>query len=133
MEPTSGARPVPRWSQPVEGALMPPVFIWLYFLLAPAGAILLLVQTARRALRVTQHRPTTIAVGAATFLLWVGASWAMGLMTFVTAYGVAHLRPVPIGHFPEGWEIYAMLALYTGLGVGLVVLTSTFPRGRTAA
>jgi hypothetical protein len=44
------------------------VFIWLYLVLAPAGALLLLVQTIRRVIHDPQHRLLAAGVGAAVLV-----------------------------------------------------------------
>jgi hypothetical protein len=65
--------------------------------------------------------------------LWAAATYYVFIATFATAWSVAHMRPVPLGMFPEDWTIYALLAAYTILGAILVFIVGKMPRERAAA
>jgi hypothetical protein len=103
------------------------LFILLFFIIAPGVTVLLLVRMLRRAF-VQRHRIWSIvAMGVAVLAVWAGASYPMFLLTFGTAWGVAHLQPKPTGLFPEGWTIYAFLLGYASLGATLFFVLGRLP------
>lgn len=108
------------------------LFVWLFFALAPAFAIVLFIRSIRRALGEPQRLWLVAAVGAAALGIWALATYFMGLTTFGVAWGLAHAEPLPPRPFPEGWQIYALLGAYAGLGICLLVALARVPR-RTAA
>ena len=74
-----------------------------------------------------------LVAAAATIAVWAAATYYMFAATSVTAWGVAHMRPVPAGMFPEGWVIYGLLAAYLMLGIALVFIVAKMPRNRAEA
>jgi hypothetical protein len=57
----------------------------------------------------------------------------MLLLAFGTAYGLAHEKPFPPGWFPEGWPIYALLAIYAAFGTLLLFALGKLLRKPPAA
>ena len=102
-------------------------FIRVYFILAPGFALALLIRLVRRLIREPRRRWALAAVGACALGIWVGASSAMFFLVLGQAWQVAHRHPIPPGPFPEGWPIYAFLAAYIALGVGLLAGESRVP------
>ena len=109
------------------------LFILLFFALAPGVTILLLWRSVRRSVREIQSRSKILVAGATALAVWAAATYYMFAAAFVTAWGVAHMRPSPTGMFPEGWMIYGLLAAYTLLGVTLVFIVDEIPRKRAEA
>jgi hypothetical protein len=109
------------------------LFVWLFFGLAPGVTVLLLVRSIGRAVREMSNRVTILLAAGAVLGVWAAATYYMFLVAFATAWGVAHLRPIPPGMFPEGWEIYGWLTAYTILGIALDFIVGTVPRKRAAA
>jgi hypothetical protein len=96
--------------------------------LAPGITLILLWLGVRRVLRESGKRARIFAVAAAALGLWAAATYLMFAVTFATAWGVAHMRPIPNGMFPEGWPIYAFLAAYTMLGAILGIAVRKIPK-----
>src|SRR6188508_1590720 len=95
------------------------LFIWLFLGLAPGVALLLLSRSARLAMKGAKRRGKILLVAAAVLAVWAGASYIMSELTFATAWGIAHTRPLPAEMFPEGSTIYGFLAAYSLLGAAL--------------
>lgn len=110
-----------------------PTAVLLYVALAAGIGLALAIKAVRRALVDSERRVAILGVGIMTLALWVAASFAMGFMTFVTGFGIAHLHPRPVGPIPEGWQIYALLGLYAALGTGLMITIGRVPSDRAAA
>jgi hypothetical protein len=89
---------------------------------------LLLWKGIRRALREPYRRGGIILVVALAVVLWSVATYFIGLVTFATAWGLAHTEAVPDGMFPEGWAIYGWLGAYTLCGAALHVALGKVPR-----
>ena len=106
------------------------VFILLFLGLGPGVTGLLLWRSVRRGLREVQSRGRILVTAGTALVVWAVATYYMFYVTFVTAWGVAHMRPVPTGMFPEGGMIYAFLVAYTTLGAALVILIGKAPRKR---
>ena len=104
------------------------VFILLFFIIATGVAVLLVVRILRRALIQRLRVWSIVAMGVAALAVWAGASYPMFLVTFGTAWGVAHLQPAQTGLFPEGWTIYAFLLAYVALGAILFSLVGRLPQ-----
>jgi hypothetical protein len=110
------------------------LFILVFFGLAPGVTILLLWRSVRRGIREVHSRGRILVAAGTALAVWAAATYYMFAATFVTAWGLAHMRPVPAGMFPEGWMIYGLLAAYTMLGATLVfIVGKTTPRKRAAA
>jgi hypothetical protein len=104
------------------------LFILLFLTIAAGVAVLLVVRIFRRALVQRLRAWSIVAIGVAALAVWAGASYPIFLLTFGTAWGVAHLQPTPTGVFPEGWTIYAFLLAYLALGAILFFLVGRLPR-----
>ena len=98
------------------------LFLWLFFVLAPGVALLLLWRTVAQAFSDRRRRPGKLLSASMGLAVWTAASYFMLELTFGAAWTLAHTRPVPDGMFPEGGEIYAFLALYAILGITLVAV-----------
>ena|SRR5438093_12370793 len=110
------------------------LFVVLFFGMASGVSGLLLWRSVRRGLREAESRGGILVAAGTTFAVWTAATYYMFDLTFVTAWGVAHMRPVPTdGIFPEGGIIYGFLAAYMMLGAALVVLIAKLPRRRAPA
>lgn len=96
------------------------LFIWLLLTIAPAIALGLLWCGGTRAVREAHRRKRIVGLTLAALTVWVVATYFMGFMAFVTAWGVAHTRPLPDGFFPEGWPVYGYLAVYSLVGATLI-------------
>src|SRR5438132_6879912 len=92
------------------------LFILLFFLIAPGIAVGLLWRGVGRAIRERKSRLKIRGVAATALALWALVSDYVFWVTFVMAWGVAHMRSFPNTLFPEGWPIYAWLAAYAALG-----------------
>ncbi len=106
------------------------LFILLFEGLAPGIAALILWRGVRRGFYEAHSRGRVFVAGGTALAVWAAATYYMSFATFVTAMGVAHMRPVPEGMFPEGWFIYAFLAAYAALGVALLIAVGRMPRKR---
>jgi hypothetical protein len=109
------------------------LFIWLFFGLAIGVTGLLLWRSVRCGVREAQSRGSIFFVTGTALAVWAAATFYMFLLIFATVWGVAHMRPRPVGMFPEGGMIYAFLLAYTILGAALVVLIGSMPGKRAAA
>jgi uncharacterized BrkB/YihY/UPF0761 family membrane protein len=109
------------------------LYVYLYVALAAGIGLALAIKAVRRAVVDSERRRAILGVGIISLALWVAASFAMGFMTFVTGFGIAHLRPAAVGPFPEGWQVYALLGLYAALGTGLMITIGRVPSKRAAA
>jgi hypothetical protein len=107
------------------------LFIMLFFGLAPGVAVLLLGRSVRRALHEIQNRARIIVTAGAALFVWAAATYYMLVVTFAAAWGIAHMKPVPKGMFPEGWVIYAALVAYAAVGVALLIAVGRIPRKRS--
>jgi hypothetical protein len=105
-------------------------FILLFLGLAAGVAVLLFARGVRRGLHEIASRGRIIAAAGAALFFWTAATYYMFAVTFATAWGVAHMRPVREGMFPEGWVIYTFLLAYAALGVALVIALGRIPRTR---
>jgi len=90
-------------------------------------------RSVRRGVREFQSRGRILVAAGTALAVWAASTYYMFAATFVTAWGVAHMRPVPAGMFPEGWMIYGLLAAHTMLGATLVFIVGKMPRKRAAA
>src|SRR5436190_23974564 len=106
------------------------LFILLYFIIAPSVAVGLLWRGVRRAIREPNSRWKILGDAAMALGLWWLGSYCMFAVTFVTTWDVAHTRPFPDVLFPEGWLIYAWLAVYAAVGRGLIVALGRVPPAR---
>jgi len=109
------------------------LFILLFFALASGVTVLLLWRSVHRAVREVQSRGGILVAAGTALAVWGAATYYMFAATFVTGWGVAHMRPVPAGIFPEGWIIYGLLGAYTMLGATLVFIVGKLPRKRVTA
>jgi small-conductance mechanosensitive channel len=109
------------------------LFVLLFFGLFPGVSILLLWRSVRRGVRQVESRGRILVAAGIALAVWAAATYYMFAATFVTAWGVAHMGPVPSGMFPEGWIIYGLLAAYAILGATLVFIVGKMPRERAAA
>ena len=104
------------------------LFILLFFGLAPGVAVLLLGRSVRRGLHEIQNRGRIIVAAGTALFVWAAATYYVLAVTFAAGWGVAHMRPMPEGMFPEGWVVYAVLVAYAALGVVLLIAVGRIPR-----
>jgi hypothetical protein len=100
-------------------------FALLFFGIAPGVALLLLWRGAPRSFREAYRRRRIVLLTLAALAVWAFVSDFMLEMVFGLARELAHTRPFPDGHFPEGWPIYGYLAVYSVVGATLVWVLGT--------
>src|SRR5437588_13079311 len=104
------------------------LFILLYYVMTPSVAVGLLWRGIRRATREPKSRWKILGVASTALGVWWLVSNYMFDVTFVMAWGIAHMRPFPDALSPEGWPIYAWLAVYAALGWALIAALGRVPR-----
>ena len=107
------------------------LFLWLFLALAPAFAIALFIVSIHRVLGEPQRRWLFAALGAAALGIWALASYFIGLIVLGLAWGLAHTQPLSPGPFPEGWQIYGLLAAFAALGLCLLTALARVLRRAT--
>jgi hypothetical protein len=118
--------PLISWCENEETSLEPgTLFIWLFLVIAPGVALLLLGCGIRRVYREVHLRGRIVLVTLAALALWSVASYFLSELIFGTTWGLAHARPFSEGRFPEGWGIYGYLATYSVFGATLVWILRT--------
>ena len=110
-----------------------PIPIVLYFLIGPAGAVLIIARAVARLRAENRGRWLIGLASAAGLAVWLGCSWILGLINFGVAMGMAHTRVRPDSPIPEGWPIYAATILYALVGLGLFIALARIPPKRAAA
>ena len=109
-----------------------PMYILLFFVLAPLGGGLVLARAIRRFCSEPRRRMGVVFVTLLALALWIAATSIMLLLNFATMMGLAHTQPPPSGPFPEGWRIYVITVAYVTLGLGLFALVGKVPREQAA-
>jgi hypothetical protein len=101
--------------------------MWLLFMTAPFVALVIVLRGVLRAHRERQKWLGITLTTAFALAAWTAASYFTSLLCFEVAWALAHTRPIPEGLFAEGATIYAVLAAYTSLGIGLIVAIARIP------
>ena len=103
------------------------LFLWLFLVLAPVVALMLLWRLTRRMIRERGNRwPLTLA-GSLVLICWAIASHFILFICFEVAWWLSHVKPRPVGAFPEGWTIYLWMAGYAAVAVALFAALGKWP------